>query len=77
MLVRHRLLAISVVGRLGHVLGVLDATALGIDIAAEMESPARRRAIPTDRRSYHGRWPAPISGALPSTALAVADAHRS
>ena len=36
MLVRHRLLAVPVVGRRGRMHGVLDATALGIDIAAEM-----------------------------------------
>jgi magnesium transporter len=36
MLVHHRLLAVPVVGRFGRMHGVLDATALGIDIAAEM-----------------------------------------
>jgi len=37
MLVHHRLLAVPVVSRLGRMHGVLDATALGVDVAADLD----------------------------------------
>lgn len=86
LLAEHRLLAVPVVGQLGRMHGVLDATTLGLDIASEIDG--RRRAqlfqligVHVDQGAAHGfraRFPSllwNVAGGLIAALIASAHEH--